>query len=94
MSCKALGIAIKLTLYGDNQLFKPETAAFAITLALCGMTQISYLNRVSGFARGCGWVGWRVGLDRLPHMKNRMWMPSTHPSSPTHPKGRVDSPIP
>ncbi|CAI5480955.1 unnamed protein product [Closterium sp. Yama58-4] len=44
-SCKALGIAVKLTLYGDNQLFYPETAFFAIALAACAVTQINYLNK-------------------------------------------------
>ncbi|CAI5929541.1 unnamed protein product [Closterium sp. NIES-64] len=44
-SCKALGIAVKLTLYGDNQLFYPETAFFAVALAACAVTQINYLNK-------------------------------------------------
>ncbi|GJP38650.1 hypothetical protein CLOM_g13815 [Closterium sp. NIES-68] len=44
-SCKALGIAVKLTLYGDNQLLYPETTFFAIVLAACAVTQINYLNK-------------------------------------------------
>lgn len=47
MSCKALGIAIKLTLQGDNQLFHPATSVFAAVVTCCVLTQISYLNRVS-----------------------------------------------
>lgn len=45
MSCKALGIAIKLTLSGENQLFYPETAVFALVVSICVLTQISYLNK-------------------------------------------------
>lgn len=45
MSCKALGIAIKLTLQGDNQLFHPATSVFAGVVTCCVLTQISYLNR-------------------------------------------------
>ncbi|CAI7911952.1 unnamed protein product, partial [Closterium sp. NIES-53] len=44
-SCKALGIAVKLTLYGDNQLFYPETTFFAVALTACAVTQINYLNK-------------------------------------------------
>lgn len=47
MSCKALGIAIKLTLQGDNQLFHPATSVFGAVVTCCVLTQISYLNRVS-----------------------------------------------
>eukprot|EP00850_Spirogloea_muscicola_P013973 SM000097S24826 [mRNA] locus=s97:420044:422624:- [translate_table: standard] len=45
MSCKAVGIAIKLTLSGDNQLFRHETLIFALVVAACGVTQITYLNK-------------------------------------------------
>lgn len=45
MSCRALGIAVKLTLRGDNQLFHAETMFFGGVLAACGMTQINYLNK-------------------------------------------------
>merc|ERR1719181_2581563 len=33
VSCKALGIALKLTMRGSNQLFKRETFAFTCTVA-------------------------------------------------------------
>jgi hypothetical protein len=48
MSCKALGIALMLTFSGDNQLFYPETSVFAIIVVVCVLTQMNYLNKVSG----------------------------------------------
>eukprot|EP00243_Klebsormidium_subtile_P002721 TRINITY_DN15517_c0_g1_i1.p1 TRINITY_DN15517_c0_g1~~TRINITY_DN15517_c0_g1_i1.p1 ORF type:complete len:373 (-),score=105.88 TRINITY_DN15517_c0_g1_i1:144-1262(-) len=45
MSCKALGIALKLTFSGDNQLFYPETSVFAIIVVTCVLTQMNYLNK-------------------------------------------------
>lgn len=45
MSCKALGIAVKLTIAGHNQLFTPEAAVFACVVTTCVVTQISYLNK-------------------------------------------------
>eukprot|EP00270_Netrium_digitus_P002970 TRINITY_DN1336_c0_g1_i1.p1 TRINITY_DN1336_c0_g1~~TRINITY_DN1336_c0_g1_i1.p1 ORF type:complete len:356 (+),score=87.86 TRINITY_DN1336_c0_g1_i1:377-1444(+) len=45
VSCKALGIALKLTVYGDNQLLQPETAFFAFVVLVCVLIQISYLNK-------------------------------------------------
>ncbi|KAF0894637.1 hypothetical protein E2562_001932 [Oryza meyeriana var. granulata] len=46
MSVKALGIALKLTFSGVNQLFYPQTWAFALIVATCVSTQINYLNKV------------------------------------------------
>ncbi|XP_047340841.1 probable magnesium transporter NIPA4 [Impatiens glandulifera] len=45
MSVKALGIALKLTLSGTNQLIYPQTWAFAIVVATCVITQMNYLNK-------------------------------------------------
>eukprot|EP00271_Cylindrocystis_brebissonii_P022077 TRINITY_DN8289_c0_g1_i1.p1 TRINITY_DN8289_c0_g1~~TRINITY_DN8289_c0_g1_i1.p1 ORF type:complete len:305 (+),score=39.21 TRINITY_DN8289_c0_g1_i1:244-1158(+) len=45
MSCKALGLAIKLTVAGQNQLVYPETAFFAMVLTVCVLIQITYLNK-------------------------------------------------
>ncbi|ONM26512.1 putative magnesium transporter NIPA4 [Zea mays] len=45
MSVRALGIALKLTLSGTNQLFYPQTWAFALIVATCVSTQINYLNK-------------------------------------------------
>ncbi|CAN6362559.1 unnamed protein product [Urochloa humidicola] len=45
MSVRALGIALKLTFSGTNQLFYPQTWAFAIIVATCVSTQINYLNK-------------------------------------------------
>ncbi|GAV86506.1 Mg_trans_NIPA domain-containing protein [Cephalotus follicularis] len=45
MSVKALGIALKLTLSGINQLIYPETWVFAIIVITCVLTQMNYLNK-------------------------------------------------
>ncbi|XP_057978009.1 probable magnesium transporter NIPA4 isoform X4 [Malania oleifera] len=45
MSVKALGIALKLTLSGTNQLIYPQTWAFAIVVTTCVITQMNYLNK-------------------------------------------------
>ena len=43
---QALGVALKLTASGSNQLLKMETVAFAVTVAVCVVTQMNYLNKV------------------------------------------------
>uniref|UniRef100_A0A7N0T4W3 Probable magnesium transporter n=2 Tax=Kalanchoe fedtschenkoi TaxID=63787 RepID=A0A7N0T4W3_KALFE len=45
MSVKALGIAIKLTLSGTNQLVYPQTWAFTVIVVACVVTQMNYLNK-------------------------------------------------
>ncbi|KAH7434170.1 hypothetical protein KP509_06G003900 [Ceratopteris richardii] len=45
MSVKALGIALKLTFEGMNQLIYPETWTFAVVVATCILTQMNYLNK-------------------------------------------------
>ncbi|KAH7441914.1 hypothetical protein KP509_03G061800 [Ceratopteris richardii] len=45
MSVKALGIALKLTFEGMNQLIYPETWVFAVVVATCILTQMNYLNK-------------------------------------------------
>jgi len=45
VSCKALGVAIKLSLRGANQLLKPETYAFAASVTICVAAQLNYLNK-------------------------------------------------
>ncbi|KAK9743318.1 hypothetical protein RND81_03G231800 [Saponaria officinalis] len=45
MGVKALGIALKLTFSGVNQLAYPQTWAFAIFVVSCILTQINYLNK-------------------------------------------------
>ncbi|GMH24761.1 hypothetical protein Nepgr_026604 [Nepenthes gracilis] len=45
MSVKALGIALKLTLSGMNQLVYPQTWAFTLIVAICVVTQMNYLNK-------------------------------------------------
>uniref|UniRef100_A0A453G833 Probable magnesium transporter n=1 Tax=Aegilops tauschii subsp. strangulata TaxID=200361 RepID=A0A453G833_AEGTS len=45
MSVKALGIALKLTFSGINQLIYPQTWLFAIIVVACILTQMNYLNK-------------------------------------------------
>lgn len=45
MSVKALGIALKLTLSGMNQLIYPQTWIFTLIVAACVVTQMNYLNK-------------------------------------------------
>ncbi|KAK5069618.1 hypothetical protein LTS08_007657 [Lithohypha guttulata] len=45
MSIKAFGIALKLTLGGNNQFSHPSTYAFMIVSLICILTQMNYLNK-------------------------------------------------
>lgn len=45
MSVKAFGIALKLTMAGNNQFTHPSTYAFAIVVVVCILTQMNYFNR-------------------------------------------------
>jgi len=45
MAVKAFGIALKLTLRGDNQLTHPSTYAFLIVVVVCILTQMNYFNK-------------------------------------------------
>ncbi|KMT01444.1 hypothetical protein BVRB_9g214520 isoform A [Beta vulgaris subsp. vulgaris] len=45
VSIKAIGIAIKLTLEGTNQLIYAETWFFMTVGAICVITQLNYLNK-------------------------------------------------
>ncbi|KAL6297583.1 probable magnesium transporter NIPA4 [Prunus avium] len=45
MSVKALGIALKLTLSGMNQLVYPQTWVFTLVVITCVLTQMNYLNK-------------------------------------------------
>ncbi|KAJ6937086.1 magnesium transporter NIPA6 isoform X2 [Populus alba x Populus x berolinensis] len=47
VSIKAIGIAIKLTLEGINQIAYPQTWFFLSVAVICVITQLNYLNRVS-----------------------------------------------
>lgn len=47
MSVKAIGIALKLTLSGMNQLIYPQTWIFTVVVITCVLTQMNYLNKVS-----------------------------------------------
>ncbi|XP_059631919.1 probable magnesium transporter NIPA4 isoform X2 [Cornus florida] len=45
MSVRALGIALKLTFSGINQLLYPQTWVFAVVVVTCVLTQMNYLNK-------------------------------------------------
>ena len=45
IACKAFGIAVKLTIEGNNQLIYPSTWAFLIIMLVCIVTQMSYFNK-------------------------------------------------
>lgn len=45
MSIKGFGIAVKLTLSGNNQFSHPSTYVFAIVVIVCILTQMNYFNK-------------------------------------------------
>jgi magnesium transporter len=45
MSIKAFGIAIKLTIEGNNQSLRPSTYVSGIVLALSAVVQLNYYNK-------------------------------------------------
>jgi len=45
MAIKGFGIALKLTLAGNNQFTHPSTYVFLIVVAVCIMTQMNYFNK-------------------------------------------------
>lgn len=45
MSVKAFGIAVKLTLAGNNQFTHPSTYVFIILTGVCILTQMNYFNK-------------------------------------------------
>ncbi|GAW02916.1 DUF803-domain-containing protein [Lentinula edodes] len=45
MSIKAFGIAIKLTVGGNNQFFRPSTYVFGVALFLSAVVQLNYYNK-------------------------------------------------
>ncbi|KAF2290996.1 hypothetical protein P3X46_028323 [Hevea brasiliensis] len=45
MGVKAIGIALKLTFSGMNQLVYPQTWAFTLVVVTCVITQMNYLNK-------------------------------------------------
>ncbi|KAF3926855.1 hypothetical protein ABW20_dc0103391 [Dactylellina cionopaga] len=45
MSVKAFGIALKLTLGGNNQFTHPSTYVFIIVTVVCILTQMNYFNK-------------------------------------------------
>ena len=45
VSCKALGIALKLTVEGSNQFIFPQTYCFLAVVGTAVVTQMNYLNK-------------------------------------------------
>jgi len=45
MSVKAFGIALKLSLNGNNQFTHPSTYVFVIVVVVCILTQMNYFNK-------------------------------------------------
>ena len=45
MAIKGFGIALKLTLGGNNQFTHPSTYVFLIVVAVCILTQMNYFNK-------------------------------------------------
>ncbi|KAI5290410.1 hypothetical protein KEM54_001608 [Ascosphaera aggregata] len=45
MSVKAFGIALKLTLEGNNQFTRPSTYIFVLVVGGCVLTQMNYFNK-------------------------------------------------
>lgn len=52
MAVKALGVALKLTFAGNNQLWRVGTWIFAITVAGCIATQMAHFNKVRSLVLG------------------------------------------
>ena len=45
MAIKGFGVALKLTLGGENQFSHPSTYVFAIIVVVCILVQMNYLNK-------------------------------------------------
>ena len=45
MAIKGFGVALKLTLAGNNQLTHPSTYVFGIVVVVCIMVQMNYFNK-------------------------------------------------
>lgn len=56
MSVKAFGIALKLTLEGNNQFTRPSTYIFALVVGGCVLTQMNYFNKALSMFSTSMWV--------------------------------------
>lgn len=45
MAVKGVGVAVKLTLGGNNQFTHPSTYVFIIVTVVCILTQMNYFNK-------------------------------------------------
>jgi hypothetical protein len=62
LSCKAFGIAVKLTFAGQNQFIYPSTYVFIIVTAVCILTQLNYFNKALSLFSSSMYV-----TPHLPH---------------------------
>ncbi|KAL2893609.1 putative magnesium transporter NIPA4 [Bienertia sinuspersici] len=83
MGVKALGIALKLTFSGMNQLVYPQTWTFAIIVVSCIITQMNYLNKDWAGQNGtqivtemCGFITILAGTFLLHKTKDMTDSPS------------------
>ncbi|KAH9757928.1 putative magnesium transporter NIPA3 [Citrus sinensis] len=84
MSVKALGIALKLTFEGMNQLIYPQTWIFTMIVLVCVITQMNYLNKdwdrqnpTQIVTEICGFVTILSGTFLLHKTKDAALLPST-----------------
>lgn len=45
LACKGLSIALKLTISGNNQIWNPLAWFFVVSVCICIITQMNYLNK-------------------------------------------------
>lgn len=60
-----MGIAVKLTLEGINQVWYPETWFFVMVAAICVVTQMIYLNKVLVLVVSCPAVHFLVNTNSM-----------------------------
>jgi hypothetical protein len=92
---QALGLAVRLTLGGNNQFGYASTWAYLIAVLVCILTQMNYLNKVSwraaprtSPARAPSLPSYKTGP--FPSPETRLWTRSTRPWS--HPSTTCCSP--
>lgn len=60
LSCKAFGIAVKLTFAGHNQFVFPSTYVFIIVTLVCILTQMNYFNKALSQFSTSMWVSLNI----------------------------------
>eukprot|EP00835_Amoeboradix_gromovi_P001626 NODE_78_length_23131_cov_0.599427.p8 type:complete len:307 gc:universal NODE_78_length_23131_cov_0.599427:16632-17552(+) len=83
IACKAFGIAIKLTIEGNNQLAQPSTWAFLVIMILCITTQMTYFNKaLDGFASNVVTPIYYCGFTSLTIVANVILFKDRNSASP------------